>query len=336
MGIAAPRSAAAAVGEWTDYYEIIALASDDRNSSIQEILLTVKQTGSLEALSDPENDEDLEDPDDDEDDPDDGDDGLLDRGGEHAEIFGDDVAREAEERLAACATSAGTVYPFTVEASYLEVADQTKALPEPYTFMLLLSVFGVKAGPSGSKPERLFETISAHAAHRFFGGPDPSVHLIRFGFPRKDKSSFTKALNALCKELNEGIGAVTGERARQQKDGTVDIVVFRHFPDRRAGKIVAFGQCAAGKRWATKLTEMQPRNFIDKWIVGKVISRPPLRMFFLPWRLSATEWDERAIDGGILFDRCRIAAHCQDLDDATLQRCADWSAHVLSTRVRLA
>ncbi|MHB8449604.1 MAG: hypothetical protein ACYDAQ_04015 [Mycobacteriales bacterium] len=318
------------MGEWTDYYELTALASGDRNSSIQEVLLAVKQSGALEAVPDPEWCADPDDPDD----PDGGE-SLLDRGGELAEIFGDDVAREGEERLAACATPPGVVYPFRVQAGYLEVAELAKPLPEPYTFMLLLSVFGLSAGPAGSRPERLFEAVSAHAAHRFLGGPDPSVHLIRFGFPRKDKSSFTAALDALCRDLNEGIGAVTGDRARQQKDGTVDLVVFRHFPDRRPGKIVAFGQCAAGKQWATKLTEMQPTNFIDKWIVGKVVSRPPLRMFFLPRRLSATEWDERAIDGGILFDRCRIATHCQDLDAATLQRCTDWSAHVLKTLVRL-
>ena len=82
------------------------------------------------------------------------------------------------------------------------------------------------------------------------------------------------------------------KRAAQQKDGTVDMVVFRHFPDGRSGKIVAFGQCAAGKRWETKLTEMQPTNFWAKWVVGNLVSAPALRMFFLPWRLGAVEWDE--------------------------------------------
>lgn len=324
-GYAPPRSRAA-VGEWTDFYEIEALSADDRNSSVQEMLVAIKQSGALEVADDDEQGEydDSSDP---------GDDGLMDRGGERAEIFGDDVGREAEERLVACAAEPGVVYPFKVEAQYLEVAGSSKVLPQPYTFMLLLSVFGVNAGPRNSKPERTFEAISAHAAYRFFGGPDPSVHLIRFGFPRKNKSSFIKALDALCKELNEGIGAVTGERAKQQKDGTVDIVVFRHFPDGRSGKMVAFGQCAAGKQWLSKLPEMQPANFVDKWVLGKVISRPLLRMFFLPWRLSAGEWDERAIDAGILFDRCRIATHCQDLDGATLKECVDWSGHVLKTKL---
>jgi hypothetical protein len=327
MTFAPPRSAADISG-WCDFYELHAIRSADKNSSIQELLSFVKQSGALEVADDeseltgdPEATDSSEA------------EGLVDQGGETGEIFGDEITKEVEERLVASTEAAGVVYPFEVESGYLQVAQQQQSLPEPYTFMLLVSVFGLTAGPAGSKPERLFEEISSHAAHRFFGGPDPTVHLIRFGFPRKDKSSFIKALNLMCKELNEGIGAVTGKRATQQKDGTVDIVVFRHFPDRRAGKMVAFGQCAAGKQWPTKLNEMQPRNFFDKWTLGKVVSRPTLRMFFLPWRLTAAEWDERAIDAGILFDRCRIAAHCQDLDAAVLKRCSDWSAHVLRTKL---
>ena len=85
--------------------------------------------------------------------------GLMDPGGERAD-FGDDVTREAEERSTACDAPPGAVYPFKVAAGYLEVAEETQPLPEPYTFMLLLSAFGVSAGPPGSKPTRLFEAIA--------------------------------------------------------------------------------------------------------------------------------------------------------------------------------
>ena len=56
MVVATPRSVAA-VSEWTDYYEIRALASDDRNSSIQEVLVAVKQSGTLEAAPGPADDQ---------------------------------------------------------------------------------------------------------------------------------------------------------------------------------------------------------------------------------------------------------------------------------------
>jgi hypothetical protein len=311
------------VPDLADDYELEALRRADRNSSLQDVIRTVRQSGVLEV-------EDLEE---------DPVDGIVDRGSEHAERLSYDLAREVEARLRACGAprpdGSSEAYPFRVEADYIEVA-RRRPFTEPYTFMLLLSLFGGRAGPLGINAERLFEAVSSHAGHRYFGAPQDGVTLVRFGFPRKNKSSFITALNQLAAELGEGGKAIAGQRAKQRKDDAVDVVVYRNFPDGGPGKLIAFGQCASGKHWINKRTELKPDAFCKNWLTKALVTDPLLRLMFIPRRIDSDAWDEHSRYAGIIFDRCRIAALCTDLDAETRRLCTEWSAHVLDVKVRVA
>jgi hypothetical protein len=52
---------------------------------------------------------------------------------------------------------------------------------------------------------------------------------------------------------------------------------------------------------------MDASAFGRKWLRTPLIVNP-IRMFFVPRRISPAIWENAGIDGGILFDRCRIAA----------------------------
>src|ERR1700752_4810230 len=108
-----------------DEYELEALRRADRNSSVQDIVRSVRQSGVLEA-------EDGLDEDDE--------DGSVDRGGEHAERIGNDLASEVEARARACGLKSHA-YPFRVEANYIAKVSSKLPPAEPYTFMLLLTLF---------------------------------------------------------------------------------------------------------------------------------------------------------------------------------------------------
>jgi len=94
------------------------------------------------------------------------------------------------------------------------------------------------------------------------------------------------------------------------------------------GKLIGFGQCATGHNWRTKLSELQTPAFWKKWITEPA-AVDPVRMFFVPFRVEAIKWDDASIDGGILFDRCRIASLAANLDDALRRSCRRWTRHVL-------
>jgi hypothetical protein len=122
-------------------------------------------------------------------------------------------------------------------------------------------------------------------------------------------------------------------RLHHQRDAKLDVVVWRSFPDGRAGQVIGFGQCATGRSWPAKLHELQPRAFANLWF-REPLTVEPLRLFFVPFRVDRARWEEASFYGGMLFDRCRIAAHSDELETDVLDRCQVWSRHVIRTRLR--
>jgi hypothetical protein len=50
----------------------------------------------------------------------------------------------------------------------------------------------------------------------------------------------------------------------------------------------------------------------------------PVRMYFVTDRVTL-RWYERSVDGGILFDRCRILEYSHDLPKALLTDIVKWT-----------
>ena len=90
------------------------------------------------------------------------------------------------------------------------------------------------------------------------------------------------------------------------KDASLDIVSWLPFPDKQSGKLIAFGQCATGKHWWGKRTELNPYDWIRAWL-KKTPQVVPVKMFFVPHAISRTEWALLGYVAGIIFDRFRIS-----------------------------
>jgi hypothetical protein len=116
-------------------------------------------------------------------------------------------------------------------------------------------------------------------------------------------------------------------------DEGLDIVAWRDFPDLNQGKLIAFGQCAGGGgNWEKKLTELDGRKFVQKWLRSMFVA-DPIRLFFLPRRVPRADWENAGIDGGILFDRCRIVACMRDTDKMLTKDCTKAASHLLKEAV---
>ncbi len=121
--------------------------------------------------------------------------------------------------------------------------------------------------------------------------------------------------------------------SKSEKDSGIDVIAWRHFPDREPGQFIAFGQCAVGRTdWEEKASALKPAAFCRKWLAVEPPS-DPVPMYFIPFDPPRGEkWRHLAADaGGVVFDRQRIAYLLQDREADSDEAAEDWSKHVLNT-----
>jgi hypothetical protein len=297
-----------------DFLELQSFRTKDRSVSLQDLTQELKRSGSVDAVGDPEAAN-----------------YVGDRGTETSQSLAEDTFNELEDRHRACGGDSGQ-YPFSVNGSLL--AHDNNAAGRVYTFLLLLSKFGITAGPKGTHGERIFEDLCRHAAQGYFGGAALGASAEHFGFPRRVlPKHFPKALQELSNRVGDFTPNEVAPRSKDQKDAKLDIVAWRPFPDRRPGKLIGFGQCAAGRAdFDAKIHELQIQSFCKSWL-REHPSVDPVRMFFVPWRVGSAEYRKTCIDGGIAFDRCRISYFCGDIEKQLRTQCRAWSRHVLQARL---
>lgn len=301
-----------------DWLELRALAGDDRNSSIQDLVHAIRRSGTTDMLRD-DLDEDAE--------------GgySSDVGMEESQRVAEAAFAEIEDRLNACGSDGG--YPFKVAKNYLELKPGAESAP--YVFLLLLTQYGHQAGPAGLGGDRLFEDLCTAAAKDHFDGRRGGGDAVAFGFPRRVlPASFGAAIDKLCSTLGEGGCHRDSPKSKNQKDARLDVVAWRNFADRRPGKVVGFGQCATGHTaWREKATHLNPNAFCNKWLRDMPLV-DPVRMFFVPWRVHLPDWSHLCYDGGLVFDRCRIVQHSATLDHGLEKNCKRWGTKVVKERLR--
>lgn len=230
-----------------------------------------------------------------------------------------DVLTELRVRAAA----AGKGYPFSIEGSKVLLKSSFEDFL-PYSFCLCLSYFGdSKRHGTRLYPRRTFEGVSTLAAGNYLKGEG-----VRFGAPRNTlPSKFDEAINKLCILIGEG-GGFRQRGIRKGQDDTLDVVAWKDSPDRKPGKLLLFGQCASGKNWDFKLSELQPRDFCQVWFVDQPINI--VKAFFIPHRINSATWTTTSMRAGIIFDRCRIAYWAQGTRQIPQEReCIRWCRKVL-------
>jgi hypothetical protein len=296
-----------------DWLELEALTSADQSSSMEDLVGILRRTNSVDAI------EDSDDPNDD-----------GDPGSELAQSVASSALSVIEARHTACGGEAN--YPFKTNRGRISLC--ADPVSSNYIFLLMLTVVGPKFGPKGTDAAKIFEELCTVAAQGYLGGPSNNAKSFRFGSPRASPyGRLHSALDYLCVLLNEGGGCSTPEVARHNGDDQLDIVAWREFPDRQAGKIVAFGQCAAGSDASSKMSELNALAFSQKWF-REPLAIPPVRLFFVPWDMGFSLMTRRRhnlIDAGIIFDRCRIVAcESQLKGQGTFNAQVKWSTFVLT------
>jgi len=288
-----------------DWMEFEALRSIERQTSIVELAKLLRRTGSTDALEGPRGD----------------------AGSELSQAIAEDAFSEIENRRRACGEGN---YPFEVQRGLLRLRVEPEK--SPYILLLLMSAFAPTTGHNGTAV--LFERLCTQATLGYLGGASNAVQAVHFGSPRRaPRARLSQAIDALCVGLAEGGGCRRPSKATHLGDDGLDIVAWRSFPDSKEGKLVAFGQCAGGRTdWESKLAELDAIAFMKKWMRTLLIVTP-IRLFFVPRRIPEDDWEAAGIDGGILFDRCRIVSCLNELA-AELSNACQEAATVMLTRLR--
>lgn len=287
--------------ELADWVELQALLARDRQFSLESLARVINRSGTTDALrSDPEEDDGGDDP------PR----RLPRRAADDSRTVAEAAFSEIETRAKAC-NGHRDAYPFKVESGIVRLKGEPGSTD--YEFFLLLTHAGPTSGHEGTAV--LFELLCTVAALGHLGGSRNSARAFRFGAPRKRPlAKLSEAITNFCRDVGEGMGCSSEKEASHTGDGQLDIVAFREFPDGRTGKLVLFGQCAAGASSAEdKLSELDPQAFMKKWLKKQLLVSP-MRLFFVPWCPPAHAWEFKVIDSGLLFDRCRIAACIEDTE----------------------
>ena len=222
----------------------------------------------------------------------------------------------------------GEGYPFRIDTSghVLYPAKESRNLFMFYKYLLLATRLNMKTQKIQDDLDgtELFEHLAAQASRSYFG--EESKVLV-FG-ARSGAANFPQRIDELCGELNEGGGVSSLDpKISRQKDGKLDVVVWRPFADTLPGKLIVFGQCKTGSSYGPN--DLYPEAFCKKWMHSP-LPLQPLRMFLVAEALLRASWTVHSTNNGLQFDRCRIVEYCQDIDRQLMNQIAHWT-HAAAT-----
>jgi len=309
-----PPSPRAKVNELADWIELICL----KNESTSKTELS-KLLGRLA-----ENDNSEEDPEDNtERYPEDDSEESLEDNSEKVpiDVRIEEACMEIGHRKKVCQDS----YPFDwrEETTLTLCKDSSNTKQIIYIYLLLATRLNMKERKSFSDIDatHLFEKLSEQVARNYFGERSESMLFSN----RTDTPSFPERVDILCQILQEGKGFQNPDSGPPTaKDDKLDIAVCKPFTDGLSGKLIGFGQCKTGTSYKDSISELQPAAFCQKWMISQPTLNP-IRMFFIAESLSTATWNQKAIDAGLLFDRCRIIDYSNNISKDVLHEIETWS-----------
>lgn len=247
---------------FADWLELQALISDRRLASFSMLRTIIRRANDdrIKAkVVDPDSDVDEPEP-------------------EVTERVTDDLEERVFEEIELRKIKVGTAYPFQVRP----VADNSMAnivvLEDDwgdlctgklfYVFCLLNTavregLITLSEAEKSIETEigKLFQVCSCLAVAGYIG-PD----VVSFGFPRPQGNAFLPALRAMCDRYGSYsvVDKIPYGWDVDAKDGGIDIIAWRHFPDGHAGTYMLFVQVASGKKWRDKSVGDDVRA-LKKW-----------------------------------------------------------------------
>lgn len=214
----------------------------------------------------------------------------------------------------------GSRYPFALHGEFA-VQSRDEASTSAYVSAALMAPGNpvrehLRAAPDETMAV-IFENLVCEATARIWGDAGAAI---RFGWPSEAgrPPEFDQAIHWLAGKIGVDVGQ--GYRQPRRKDGGVDVVAWRPFPDGRSGFPVLLVQCTMQENLLAKGMDVDTRLW-SSWLTMDV---DPATALATPSILSTgTTWDELALKYMVL-DRIRLVGLAEPL--VTDERALDWIA----------
>ncbi len=194
----------------------------------------------------------------------------------------------------------GEAYPF--KAASAGVAATATAANRAWTALLLMSSES-PIRPQLEVPAAAahLERLTAEALTSLYGS---GTSALRFAWPSEDgrPPTFPEAVRWLADKMHVPVGLAY--RSPYAKDGGVDVVAWRPFPDGRSGFPVVLAQCTLERDYRRKATDVEVRV----WAGWLALDIDPTTALAVPDVVAAGEdWNALAART-IVLDRVRLAS----------------------------
>ena len=164
----------------------------------------------------------------------------------------------------------------------------------------------------------LFEFLSSLVAKEYFGNKAESIV-----FGTGVQGGFREKINDLTQKLGEG-GQYkdTEDSTHDEKDGGLDIVVWKPFSDKSKGKVIGFGQCKTGTEWRNEAGRLNPSDFCSIYFDRQPLVTP-VKMFFVS-EIFRNNYEKLSTKAGVIFDRCLIMDFLPEIPEDLFNKIKTW------------
>lgn len=208
------------------------------------------------------------------------------------------------------------IYPYRADEQGIERRSDVNSTV--YDFLLLLSLEHApyRRAREYNGSNKILDLLLREALAARLG---PGSEGVRFGTPVQDgrPEDFIEAVTWLADKM----GVADGQRDRppDDNDAGVDVVVWRHFDDRRSGFPVVLAQGTVEFNYVPKSMQV-PLGEWKKWLN---IGPQPLTALGIPFDIANGDdrWMKVAGNAALIYDRARI---CGDLAGVDLTAYEEW------------
>lgn len=197
-------------------------------------------------------------------------------------------------------------YPFSTTNNSVIINPNYNSKSNTYWCYLFL-LFATRNNMSKDKVKKkidgtlLFEELSALIVKEYWGDRSES-----FVFGTATSGGFREKIENVISKIKEGKNYKSPEgTTNDEKDGGLDIVVWKHFADKRKSKLVGFGQCKTGTEWYSYLGSLVAPNAFCGTYLAETLVLDPVKIFFTS-DVCVSNYEKIVRSVGLLFDRCRL------------------------------